>query len=337
MGRDFDLDAVPVAFTGLASGQKPGEVVYSLSTGVVGGVFTYDSATKEEARVFHSADHRIENIATSRDHDIIACALRNKDGTTSLAVMPKDGSQIQVVTEGDSIDLAPAWLPANATRDGAHHQLVFQSAGIGRDREGRFVAVGPAHVAILDPEHGQLDSIVVDDKSDYLLPKMDAERTLYFVRRDYSSPDAQASLNPFRLILDAVLFPLRLVIAVLSFLNIFTIRYTGKPLTTSGNARQRSANMRDMLMMGNLSNAERVASRAAEKDDSAALYAGWILCARAESGDERVVSRSVRAFDLLGDGSVLATDGTKIERIARDGTRRLIAKDQDITELVALT
>lgn len=332
-GRDFDLDAVPVSFTGLARGQAPGQIVYSLSTGIVGGVFVYDTKTKDETRVFHSAEHRIEHLATSPDHGVIACALRNKDGTTSLAVMPKDGSQIQVVTEGDSIDLAPSWLPAAATKDGARHQLVFQSAGVGRDREGHFVAVGPAHVAILDPEHGELQPVVEDDTKDHLLPKMDAERTLFYVRRDYTPP-AQAGVSPFRVVLDTLLFPFRIVFALLSYLNFFTVRYTGKPLMTSGNARQRSADMRNMLMMGNLANAEQIAARAAEKEDTAPLFAGWSLCARGENGDERVVARGVRAFDLLPDGAVLITDGSKIERIDRTGKRELVGKDTDVTDVV---
>src|SRR5688500_10910108 len=55
-GQDFDLDAVPVTFTGVSRGRYPNELLYTLSTGVVGGVFALDLTTFEEKRIFHSAE-----------------------------------------------------------------------------------------------------------------------------------------------------------------------------------------------------------------------------------------------------------------------------------------
>lgn len=332
-GRDFDVEAIPVAVTGLARGHNESEIVYTLSTGVVGGVFRYDTKNRTEKRVFHSAEHRLEHVATSRDHQVLACTLRHKDGTTSLAVMPADGSQIQVVTEGDSIDLAPAWLPSAATKEDHRHALVFQSAGIGRNQAGQFVAIGPAHVAMLDPEHGVLESILEKPTFDYLLPRMAEDRTLYFIRRDYQDRESPSF---FRSLLDALLFPFRLLAALFSYLNFFTLRYTGKPLMTSGSARKRSADMRNMLMMGNMNDAEQAANQAAEREDTSSLFAGWTLCAKPENGDERVIARGIRAFDLLPSGDVLATNGTVVERIDKNGKRHELHRDEDIVNIVAL-
>jgi hypothetical protein len=331
-GEDFDLDAIPVQFAGVALGQSPNELLYTLSTGVVGGVFALDLESWQEKRIFHSAEHRLEQIATSPDHGVIAAVMRSRDGTTSLAVMPADGSELHSVTEGDSIDLHPTWLPAGATDDERRHQLVFQSAGIGRSAEGAFVAVGPAGVNLLDPEHGEMQTLREDEHFDFLSPEMDADRRLWVIRRKHDDPSRPPS--PFRVLLDALLFPFRLLFALASYLNVFTLRYTGKPLLTSGNARQRSRDMRQMMMMGNLAAAREQADEQAERELDEAL-GGWQLVRFEEKGGEaEVVDKSVRAFSLLPDGRVVVTNGRRIE-VLDGGKRSRLGQDVGITELVA--
>lgn len=332
-GDDMDLEAVPVAFTGLAPGHAPNTVLYSVSTGVVGGVFLLDLDSGEERRLFHSADHRIEHLATSPDHEVVACTLRGKGGTSSVAVMAADGSEVFEVTDGDVIDLAPSWLPKTAIRDeDRRHQLVFQSAGIGRDAGGVFVAVGPASTAILDAEHGELQVLREDAKRDFLAPRMDEDRTLYCVRRPYQDIE---EAKPGRLVLDALLFPFRLLGAVFGWLNFFTLRYSGKPLLSSGGARQRSADLRQMMMLGNLAGAREDAEREAEKAAREAVR-DWELVALREDGAEEVLAKRVRAYDLCGEGRLLYTDGVEIRLREPDGTTATLSKKPGISELCAL-
>jgi len=332
-GDEMDLEAVPVAFTGLAPGRERGSVIYSLSTGVVGGVFTLELESGDEKRLFHSADHRIEHLATSPDHNVIACTLRGKDGTSAIAVMAPDGSDLMAVTDGDVIDLAPQWLPRSAIRDeGRRHQLVFQTAGLGRNESGVFVAVGPAAASILDAEHGELQVLSEDEKRDFLAPCMDADRTLYCVRRPYTDIAAPSA---WRAAVDTLLLPFRLLAAVFGWLNFFSVRYSGKPLLTSGSARQRSADLRQMMMMGHMAGAREDAQRESEREAGEAVR-DWELVAIREDGTEETIAKRVRAFDLLDDGCVLTTDGHRIEVRDADGKTELLAKHPRITHICAL-
>lgn len=330
-GDDSELEAVPVACTGVARG-KGNKILYTISTGVVGGLLELDLTTGEERRVYHAADRRIEHVATSRDHDVIACTMRGKGGVSSIAVMAGDGSELLAVTDGDVIDLAPQWLPARAIRDGRRHQLVYQSAGIGRNDAGVFVAVGPASVALLDAEAGEMQTIAEHPERDFLMPRMDEARTLYCVRHPYVDVTAP---DPLRLALDVVLFPFRLARAFVAFLSFFALRYTGRPLFSSGDARKRSADIRQMMMTGNLASAQADASREAEQAAVRAVR-DWELVAIAEDKSERRVRRGVRAYDLAGDGRVVVTDGRQIHLVEPDGRATLLCEDRLISEVLAL-
>jgi hypothetical protein len=96
-GDQNELESVPVAYTGVAR-RGDGKILYTLSTGVVGGLLELELATGEERRIFHAADRRIEQIATSRYHDVIACTMRGKGGISSIAVMAGDGSELFAIT-----------------------------------------------------------------------------------------------------------------------------------------------------------------------------------------------------------------------------------------------
>ena len=330
-GDDAALESIPVAYTGVAR-RGPSTLLYTISTGVVGGLLELDLESGEEKRIFHSADKRIEQIATSRDHDVIACTVRSKGGLSAVAVMAGDGSELMPVTDGDVIDLAPSWLPEAAIREGRRHQLVYQSAGIGRDSAGVFVAIGPASIALLDAEAGDMQVLFESPQRDFLMPRMDARRTLYAVRRPYADVTRP---SPTKAALDLLLFPLRLGMAVIAYLSFFTLRYTGRPLFTSGDARQRSADIRQMMMTGNLASARESASREAEKAAVDAVR-DWELVTIAEDKTERVLARGVRAYDVLGDGRCVVTDGARIQLIDSDGNAALLHEERSITEVVAL-
>lgn len=333
-GDDFELDAVPVSVTGLSLGPDPGTLVYSISTGLVGGVFMYDLRTQEERRLFHSADYRVEQIHGIDHHRLLACTLRRKDGTTCLAVMRADGSEVQEVTDGDVIDLSPRWLPEQALKEPSHrHQLVYQSAGVGRDKEGRFVAVGPAGVVLLDPEHGESQVLLERDDRDYIAPLLDSDRTVYCITRPYQA--SEPSL--FRTLVDGCLLPFRLLAAVFGFLNLFTLRHTGKPLMTGGSARQRSADLRQQLMMGNMQHAAAAAAQAADQGADDAVR-DWSLIALSESGQkESTLASGVRTFDILPSGELLVSDGSSVDVVSKAGKRRQLAKKAGITRVVAIS
>ena len=109
----------------------------------------------------------------------------------------------------------------------------------GPHRHGNFAGIGPFGIQRLDVESGALTTLAEDPERDFLDPKIGADDALYVIARPYRGQAKPVS--PFRMLLDLVLSPFRLVFALVSYFNFFTVRYTGKPLITSGDARSRAA------------------------------------------------------------------------------------------------
>ena len=96
-----------------------------MQTDEISGVFALDLSSGKETRLLHTSDYRISALAVGPEG--IACSLAGKAGTSNLAAMHLEGSDPQIITEGDSVDLHPIWDPS---RD---RTLIFQSAGRARD------------------------------------------------------------------------------------------------------------------------------------------------------------------------------------------------------------
>src|SRR5262249_11872637 len=134
-----------------------------------------------------------------------------------IAVMRADGSALSELTDGDAIDGAPAWVP------GTSHRLVYQSAGVGRDAAGRISGVGPSAVHELDLERRDVRTLVESRSHDFLSPRVAEDGALYYIRRPWN---ARARAAPLRLLIDLLLLPVRLVAALVSYLNFFAVRYS---------------------------------------------------------------------------------------------------------------
>ncbi|HVY46516.1 MAG TPA: hypothetical protein VHB21_11585, partial [Minicystis sp.] len=306
-----------------------GHVLYALDTDMVAGVFTYELAGGVETRIYHATDKRLVDVATHPEHEAVACSIRHKNGTSSIALMREDGSEIQIVTDGDTIDLAPRWIPD------APRSLVFQSAGVGRDAGGVFAGVGPFAVQRLDVESGELTTQIEDERFDFVLPQRAKGGDLYCVKRPYAGADKSVPVG--RVVGDALLAPFRMGNAVVQYLNFFTTRYTGKPLVTSKGARSRAADAKRMAELGNLAAANEAARRALEREeqDAGQVPATWELVRIDRAGETEVVARGVASFDLTPEG-IVHTDGRHIryQRFGEDAAK--IASDVDIERVVAL-
>ena len=329
-GADEAALVAPVArVTGLARARAAGHVLYALDTEMVAGVFSYELENGAETRIFHATDRRLVDLATHPDHEAVACAIRHKNGTTSIALMREDGTEIQVVTDGDTIDLAPRWIPD------APRSLVFQSAGVGRDAAGVFAGVGPFAVQRLDVEDGKLTTLLEDERFDFVTPQLAADGSLHCIRRPYQGADKSVPVG--RVMMDTILAPFRMGNAVVQYLNFFTTRYTGKPLVTSKGARSRAADAKRMAELGNLAQANEAARRALEREehDTGNVPSSWELVRFTAGGEDEVLAKGVASFDL-GAGGVIYTDGRHIEWKRGDEKPVRIASDHDIERVVAL-
>jgi len=328
-GQVQDPGEMPIAINGLSPGCREGQLLYTLNTPDISGIFLLREGDYFEQRIFHSADHRVAQVCAMPGQDQIAFVLRQRDGGASLAVMTSEGKEFTEITQGDSIDEFPHWVP------GRPGTLTFQSAGIGRDARGIFAARGPYAVQQIDATAGEMKSLAEDEKFDFLAPRISADGSLYYIRRPYDTPRARTS--PWQMLMDTLLFPFRLVNAIFHYLNFFSMTYSGKPLKTSGNARSKEMDMRRLMLMGNYVNALEVMKHSADQETPALVPSNWELVRSASygSGPAEVLAKGVLSFDLEEDGSVLFSNGSAIFRVEDSRKPVLVLKSDLIEHVIA--
>lgn len=316
-----------IDITSLAPGATAGELLYTLETTDICGLLHIQDYGEEENRLWHSNQTRIRDPARHPSAPRVACAVWEPNGTANIGVMTAEGSQLREMTEGDSLDLAPRWVA------GSTDLLVYQSAGLGRDRQGHPVAYGPFEIHQLDLASGALTTLAASARHDFLAPRMDANGVLYFIRRPHEDPFHRPW---WRAILDFALIPWRFLTAIFQFFNFFSMRYTGKPLANQGGAAK-GADLKRMMLWGNVVEAEK-AMRAAPQEESPDLVPKtWELIRQASDGTETTLAKGVLSYDLRPDGSVLYSNGSAIFLRSPDGKTERLLKHQYIDHVVALS
>lgn len=328
-GEQVDPSLIPIRFVSLARGADNHQLTYLLDTGTVGGLLSYDVTAKREQRLFHRAEFQAHDLAMSPSRDRLACSVSGQAGVANLAVMDADGKNLREVTEGDTIDRAPNWVPGEPAR------LVYQSAGIGRNAEGYPVAEGPSSIESLDLESGDLQTLLEDDDRDFLAPHLDSDGTLYVIERPY---EHLGSYSPLRVLLDIVLFPFRLLRAIFSFLNVFSMFFSGKPLTTAG--RKTTSKDADevarMVFWGKLIDTRKQLRGSKKDKDGGLVPKDWLLRRQGADGELETLASGVAAYDLLPDGGIVYTNGRHVYRLSADGQREKMFSDHGIHWLIAL-
>ncbi len=309
-------DLAPVTRTGLAAGPD-GALFYSMETADVSGVFLLD-AGGSETRLFHTAEFKIRHVALHNDGTTLAAAAFARNGMHSnIVVLPVHGVELTEVTEGDSMDCCPQWIP------GPGRRIVFQSAGLGRNSAGAFVGLGPSAIHQLDLDSGALEEIAAEEGHDLMVPRLAADGTLYYIRRPYEAGVSRGFLQTLK---DAVLFPFRMARALFQYFNFFSMRYTGKPLTTQKGTRLRQMDPRQLLMQANLAAAM---AQPEEDEQPGTVPASWQLMRRARGGQPETIASRVLAYDMDRQGNFVYTDGVSITRLGADGGKtRILAGDR---------
>jgi hypothetical protein len=320
---------VPAHLTGLTSNPS-GEVVYSLELRDVSGVFEVSRDGKDEKRLYHGAMGGLRDLARHPAAPIAAGVTSNvRAGTSHVCLIGLDGEGVTVLTEGDAVERNPRWVP------GAASTLVCESAGVGRTADGAFAGLGPSTIVQLDATSGALSTLAEAAGFDLCQPRVGTDGALYFVRRPWVG-EARASFVD--VLLGVLLMPWRLLTAIAGFFNFFSLRYSGKPLLGGRDARSREADIRRMMLWGNLAAAQQEALDQVTEEQLKAVRAPseWVLVKRPSAGAEDVLLKGVAAWDLLADGTVVFTDGVDISARSPDGTVKKLASDAGVRAVVAL-
>jgi hypothetical protein len=301
----------------LTRGGPDGQLLYALDTDTVGGLFEYAPREDQERRVFHRNRFRARDLCRHPVDGTLAFSVGHDDGSANIAVMESEGRGPREVTEGDSVDEAPSWSAASATA-GMSRAVAFQSAGVGRNVAGHRIALGPYCVQRLDLDSGDMTVLLEDDQTDYLVPREAADGTLYYIRRPHQP--AIAAPSPLKVIGDIVLFPFRLALAILHFLNFFSLMFSRKPLITAGGPPKEGPDTRSMMLWGKMIDAEKALRESKKSGGGKALVPkSWELVRRSPDGSEWVAARGVVSFDLCPNGNLVYTDGTTVYHLTPDG------------------
>jgi hypothetical protein len=268
----------------------------------------------------------VGNPCARRDKDLVACSILHPQGIANLATMRADGSDLTEITEGDSSDLAPYWVP------GESQKLVFQSAGMGRGAQGHLMVRGPYLIQQLDLDSGEMSCLLEDPKFDLMAPRLDAQGRVYAIRRPYEK--THRSFSPFRAVLDLVMLPLNVLHALFQWLNFFSVRYTGKPLTSAGGTRGKEIDLKQMFILGNQVDAEKV-SREPQTDDMPAIVPqSWQLIRQQKGGAPQILAKGVLSYDLAENGDLIYSNGSAIYRLDLYGRKERLHNDTHIEQVV---
>jgi len=259
----------------------------------------------------------------------VACSVRADNGTVDLALLDTARGGLQTITEGDSMDQAPRW------REGHPGELVFMSAGIGRDEQGLFAALGPYSVEHLDLERGTMQTLAEDPDHDLLAPQLDRDGNLYFIRRPHARPRGPSAWQVLQAI---VLFPLHFFWALFHIVNNVTASLGSKPLLKAGGPDPQVDER--LLLWGQVVDlTERARGKRGKGDagdDAPIVPDSWELVRRRDGGKDEVLARGVLGFDLRPDGSVVYANGAAVFELDERGKARRIAKGAQIRQVVAL-
>ncbi len=314
----------------LSRGPQPGQLLYALDLGNVGGLFSYDLGKKSERRLMHKEGFAPKNLAVHPTTSVFALALEREHGAIRLATSEQEGRYLTTVTSGDCTDAAPAWLA-----DKPRH-LVFQSAGIGRSEHGVPLGLGPFAIREVDLDSGDITTVAESPDHDYLFPRYDASGGLWFIRRPYEQP-GNKPVNFLDLLLDIVLFPFRFLRGLFYFFNFFSMMFSGAPLATS--AGRRDLNSQEQLaysLWGQMIDTKKILSERRRGKDTSMVPMTWKLVRRSKEGQEEVRGTNVLTFDLTSDGGVVYSDGFAVHYLAADGTKTKVCSDELIQQLVVV-
>lgn len=325
-GQDAeDENGIVMYVHSLTRGAAPGQILFALGGHGVNGLFSFDPETLDERRVVHGADHLYQDLALSRQHGLVACSTVKRDGSSSIAVMNPDATDYAELTEGDSLDFNPSWVA------GERRELVFASSGIARDKDGMPQGFAPSVIQRLDADSAQMDVAAEEKGADLIRPMVTADGALYYIRRPHVANEKPSF---WRANLDFLLFPVRLLFALMNFLNFFTTRYSGKQLTTAGNTKQRGADVKRMMAWDNLIRA-REETKEKDGDPESLVPSDWHLV-RQRGMKTETVAKGVSSYDVADDGAIVYTNGGAIYQLAADGTRTKVCDGQDISHVIAM-
>lgn len=288
------------------------EVVYSFTVNQTSGIYKKNLADEKtpETHVINSNNLQFIGGCLNAESGKLVTSVKRGYYNSDIAVFDLESGDYKTVTDGDTLDEDPFVSPDDS------NIIYFSSRGVGRDSHGEFAGLSPASVYKLDLHRMDLQEIVSSPKYSYYKP-------VYYGGKLYAikAPAKEKKGNP---LLEIILIPWRILQGIVGFINVFVTAFSGKSMTEGGAnpARGRDYDSREIEIRGNLIDVEKQRKKNAGKknSDSGFVPLSWQLV---EVESDEVIKSGVADFDICEDGTIIATNGTRIFEI-KDGKSKKV-------------
>ena len=304
------------------------KVLYTFTVNQTSGVIEKTLSAKKDGERFilHTNDGELLSSDYNVTDGKFVAELKRGEISSDLVLLDTERGDYVSITDGDSRDENPSF---SKKRPGV---ILYDSLAAGRNARGEFVEYAPAAVYEYDLNTLDLKEIRASEKYSYIKPVEDENGDIYCIRKPAKERDRH---NP---VVEILLIPYRLLMAIVNFIQIFVVFFTGKTMTGGGNnpAKGRDTDSRQLIIRGNVIEVDKEIARNKKfKDkDLAFIPASWKLV-RIRGGEEEEMKSGICDFSLA-EGGVVCTNGRKVFFL-KDGKSEKIAEGELVLNVATVT
>ena len=304
------------------------KVLYTFTVNQTSGVIEKTLSAKKDGERFilHTNDGELLSSDYNVTDGKFVAELKRGEISSDLVLLDTERGDYVSITDGDSRDENPSF---SKKRPGV---ILYDSLAAGRNARGEFVEYAPAAVYEYDLNTLDLKEIRASEKYSYIKPVEDENGDIYCIRKPAKERDRH---NP---VVEILLIPYRLLMAIVNFIQIFLVFFTGKTMTGGGNnpAKGRDTDSRQMIIRGNVIEVDKEIARNKKfKDkDLAFIPASWKLV-RIRGGEEEEMKSGICDFSLA-EGGVVCTNGRKVFFL-KEGKSEKIAEGELVLNVATVT
>ena len=294
------------------------KIIYSVSTGEVSGLYTKELDESGTEGLIHSNNNwTVQRISVHGDK----CAASIGDASERhITVFDIASSEHKTLTAGDVLEDYPSYSP-----DGK--KIWYACAGLAISPQGFVSDAAPFGINCYYEQDNRIEEVFHSEKHDCILPREDAKGNLYFIRRPYKNNDPDENI-----LLDVLLFPVRIVKMVFGFLDFFSTVFGGESLRSGKKAasdiRSKQKSKQELFFEGKRINADQTFKRNQKNGEQfpGIIPSSWELVCLDKSGTVKTVKKGVMDYTLCGNGDVLYSNGQAIIRIREGKSPELVEK-----------
>jgi len=303
------------------------EVIYTANLGEVSGIFRKVLDKDEvEGLVMTSRDMRVYRISALNGK---CAASLGSMYERHIAIVDIDSGAFRELTEGEVREDYPSY-----SRDGS--KIFYSSAGLALSHNGIPFGVGPCGIFCYDIENNEMDELFASDRFDFFAPKEDGNGDMLYIKRPYRSLKSNSNI-----LIDFILFPVRIIKAIIGLLNFFSIAFGGESLRSGQSARDvksKQMSEKDLFFDGNVINSQQVLKENQRRGEKfpGIIPQSWELTRLDKNGNQVCVKKGVMDYVICRNGDIVYSNGNAVIRLSADGNEQLLEKCRMASNLVEM-